>query len=145
MQRRFAMQTNFVLPEEHTDPGTNQHELLKPGPDGITSGFSPDVPNASVLDWALAYANHGWPVFPLVPRDKTPLIGRKQGGHGFHDATTDLNQIRSWWTAYPDANIGIPTGPISGIVAVDVDGPKGDARLREILGGVLPTTLTNVT
>src|SRR3989442_8923832 len=145
MQRKFTMQTNLVSLEEHTNPRSNRHELPKPGPDGITPGFSPEVPSASALDWALAYAHHGWPVFPLVPRDKTPLIATKQGGRGFHDATTDVDQIRSCWTAHPDANIGIPTGPISGIVAVDVDGPIGDARLRESLGGVLPTTLTNVT
>src|SRR5207247_4122729 len=98
-----------------------------------------------MLDAALAYAKKGWPVFPLAPRNKKPLIPKEQGGNGFHDATTDANQIRTWWTVHPDANVAIPTGQISGIVAVDVDGPLGDARLKEILGGVLPTTLINVT
>ena len=40
--------------------------------------------------------------------------------HGFLDATTDAGQIEAWWTARPDANIGMPT---AGLLVVDVDGP----------------------
>ncbi len=39
--------------------------------------------------------------------------------HGFLDATTDRGQITAWWTARPDANIGMPT---AGLLVVDVDG-----------------------
>lgn len=61
-------------------------------------------------------ASAGVPVFPCVPGQKRPLTAR-----GFHDATTDLIQIERWWTQWPEANLGLPTGAVSGVVVVDVD------------------------
>ncbi|GAA2089106.1 bifunctional DNA primase/polymerase [Brevibacterium salitolerans] len=58
------------------------------------------------------------PVFPVAPRDKVPLI---RNGRGFRDATTNLRQVEAWWRRAPHANIGIPTGAVSGLVVVDVD------------------------
>lgn len=78
-----------------------------------------------MLQAALAYAAAGWAVFPLRPRDKTPL-----GGHGFKDATTDAETIRAWWSRTPDANIGLPIP--DGLMVVDVDGPT-HADLPETL------------
>ena len=125
------------------EPTAGQEEFptLRPP----ASGDRLREPSPSMLDEALAYAKKGWPVFPLVPGDKQPLISTKRGGRGFHDATTDADQIRAWWTAHPNANIAVATGQVSGLVSVDVDGPKGEARLREILGGELPATLINDT
>ncbi|MBB3024051.1 hypothetical protein FHX50_002358 [Helcobacillus massiliensis] len=51
-----------------------------------------------------------------MPGQKRPLTAR-----GFHDATTDLAQITQWWTRWPEANLGLPTGAVSGVVVVDVD------------------------
>ena len=75
---------------------------------------------------ALWYAKGGgirspWPVFPLGPGGKKPRIPKKDGGHGFHDATTDPDQIRAWWEKYPQANIGVATGDPSGFIVIDVD------------------------
>lgn len=82
---------------------------------------------------ALAYAARRTPVFPLWPRDKTPLIGKRFGGRGVLDATCDAAQIRRWWDIRPDANIGIATGAPSGFFAVDVDpGKGGDETLAEL-------------
>ena len=41
---------------------------------------------------ALGYAARGWPVFPCQAGGKAPLTN-----HGFHDATTDLEQITASW------------------------------------------------
>jgi hypothetical protein len=86
---------------------------------------------------ALAYAEHfGFAVFPCKPGGKTPLTS-----HGFKDATKDPAQIRDWCKRWPDANIGIATGPISGIVVLDID-PRhgGDDTLAalELQYGALP-------
>jgi Bifunctional DNA primase/polymerase, N-terminal len=69
-----------------------------------------------VREAALALAEGGTPIFPCVGKGKRPLTRT-----GFHDATSDGQQVREWWTRWPDANIGIPTGDVSGIEVVDVD------------------------
>jgi len=61
------------------------------------------------------YARVGWYVFPLKPRDKTPLTA-----HGLNDATTKVETVRSWWGKVPQANIGLNCGK-SGLVAIDLD------------------------
>jgi len=92
---------------------------------------------------ALYYAALGWAVFPLVPRDKVPLLSKAKGGKGLHDATTDAVTIAGWWTQYPDANVGIATGAASGVVVVDVDGEAGEAALAQY--GPLPATVESRT
>lgn len=60
---------------------------------------------------------------------------------GFKAATTDVETITRWWTANPNANIGIPTGKVSGLVVVDVDigpGKDGLASLKELEGRFFP-------
>lgn len=66
------------------------------------------------------YATHGWAVFPLVAGGKTPATRR-----GFHDATTDVDRVRAWWSAHPDRNIGLATGAASGVDVIDLDGVEG--------------------
>ncbi|PRY63308.1 primase-like protein [Knoellia remsis] len=65
---------------------------------------------------AREFAAAGVPVFPCAPVGKRPATE-----HGFHDATTDLDQVEAWWRKSPGANIGVPTGAASGVVVVDVD------------------------
>ena len=65
---------------------------------------------------ARSLAAAGVPVFPCEPDGKRPLTRR-----GFIDATSDLAQVAKWWSRTPEANIGLPTGAASGVVAVDVD------------------------
>ena len=97
-----------------------------------------------MLRAALAYAERfRFAVFPCKPRGKTPLTE-----HGFKDASKDPAQIRKWWERWPDANIGIATGAISGIAVLDID-PRhcGDHTLEalEAQHGKLlatPTVLT---
>ena len=92
------------------------------------------------LDWALAYAKRGLAVFPLYSiRDGHCTCrrdcGKNAGKHpavtgGFKVATTDARQIVAWWSKWPDANVGIATGAVSGLVVVDIDGINGLAFLK---------------
>jgi hypothetical protein len=91
---------------------------------------------------ALVYAQElKFPVFPCKPGDKVPL-----SPHGLKDATTDPHLIGIWWRNWPDANIGIPTGSISGFDVLDVD-EGGDDTLDELetQNGKLPNTVEALT
>ena len=68
---------------------------------------------------AYFYAAAGMAVFPLVPKSKIPLISKAEGGEGWKDATTDLEQVRAWWTRWPDANIGYT--PRGRHLIIDID------------------------
>jgi putative DNA primase/helicase len=92
----------------------------------------------TLLDAALAYAATGWHVFPAYAPTENGCscrhpdcddIGKHpRTQHGLSDATTDEAQIRKWWTMWPQANIAIRTGAVSGLVVLDVDFRKGGAE-----------------
>ena len=78
---------------------------------------------------AIEYARHGFPVFPVDPKTKTPIPARDKdedgnpipGTGGHYKATCDEEQIRKWWKRHPNALIGMPMGARTGIWALDVD------------------------
>ena len=64
------------------------------------------------------------------------------------EATTDTEKITEWWSKAPMANIGIPMGEKSGLVALDVDTRHdGDKSLTDMIEefGELPETITATT
>lgn len=67
---------------------------------------------------ALQLASRGVPVFPCKAT-KDPYI---RGG--FRRATTDVDTINKWWSRWPSARIGVPTGAATGFLVVDID-PDG--------------------
>jgi hypothetical protein len=77
----------------------------------------------SPLDWALAYAAHGLPIFPCAA-NKAPLTR-----HGFKDATIDIETNESWWAKWPfaDPAWALPTS----VVVVDLDTKHGKNGLRD--------------
>src|SRR3954452_6085811 len=98
-------------------------------------------------DHALAYAARGWPVFPLRPGEKVPLIPKAEGGNGCHDATCSEARIREWWTRCPAANIGLAAGPafwvldvdFAGFLAEEPDGADTLTALQHRFGRLPPT------
>jgi len=87
----------------------------------------------ALRDAALDYAQRGWSVIPLKPRDKRPLVAWE----AYQTQRASVEQVREWWDQYPGANVGLVTGAISGIVVLDVDGPDGEASLA---GKDIPVT-----
>lgn len=86
------------------------------------------------LESALAYLELGWSVIPLEPASKKSLIKWKQ----YQTERADAAQLQKWFTKWPDANIGIITGPVSHIFVVDIDSPEGLELLCQ--HGELPDT-----
>lgn len=93
---------------------------------------------------AAVYVAAGIPVFPCVPGGKKPMTE-----HGYLDASTDPMIVRRWWSRWPEANLGIPTGDRSGVEVVDVDvhnapGPASLNRAAKanLVGGWLATVRT---
>lgn len=80
----------------------------------------------TMLGEALLYAKRRVPIFPCVPLGKQPLTPQ-----GFKNASCNQEQVRKWWTKWPDANIGMPTGLVgptfqtADIIDVDVR-PNGN-------------------
>lgn len=98
-------------------------------------------PDSPLVEWALWYAAQGWPVFPCTV-DKKPRV---KGG--FKSASTETTTIESWWSQWPDASIGCPTGPCSGFWVLDIDLPAGPTSLADLEDkhGTIPDTLTQTT
>lgn len=106
---------------------------------------------------ALRYAKQGYQIIPLhTPlKDGSCSCGKPDCGsvgkhprtpQGLKDASTDPDQINQWWTYWPDANIGIVAGAISGIIVLDVD-EGGEETLQRLQDqhGPLPETITALT
>jgi len=91
------------------------------------------------LTEALRYHALGWSVIPLQPRDKVPIFAAWQR-YGTERSTEEA--IRYWWGKTPTANIGLVTGPASGVFALDID---GDAGRQSVEGKTLPVTPTTKT
>ena len=108
----------------------------------------------SLVCSALEYAARGWFVIPLhSPTARGCSCGRAdcqspakhpRTAHGLKDASRESATIREWWERWPDANIGILTGPESGFFVLDVDGKQGEESLIELerRGCHLPDTYT---
>ena len=103
---------------------------------------------------ALDYAHHGWAVVPVhtvsrgrcsCGRAACPSAGKhpRVPWAEFQRAAPRVQVIEGWWRQWPDSNIGVVTGGVSGVVVLDVD-PRngGDASLAEMEQrfGALPLT-----
>ncbi|EHJ97738.1 bifunctional DNA primase/polymerase [Agrobacterium tumefaciens] len=91
------------------------------------------------LELAQHYVSEGWPVFPcrshaeehndqatgeiITLGEKTPLTP-----NGFKGATRFPRIIERWWSDWPDAAVGLPTGEKTGFFALDIDNKPGGAN-----------------
>lgn len=103
----------------------------------MTSPFIVTNGKPDLLRAALTYARAGKPVFPCDKNSKSPLISS-----GHLKATTDEPQITTWWHRWPNASIGMPTGPASGIYVIDIDMPDGSASFAALESSNEPLPLT---
>lgn len=113
-----------------------------------------------MLDDALHYLSLGWAVLPLCPPDhvgtgkahrgcgspgKRPFFpDRPPAASGewkeYQDRLPTADEVRGWWKAHPRLNVGVALGPVSGIVAIDIDDDDGEVLLQDLSGGDLPHT-----
>ena len=115
----------------------------------------------SLIDAALFYVESlDWAVFPCfgIRSDTSCSCNagsncKSPGKHpitdtGFKEATNDPRKVRSWWEQYPEANVAVATGSISGFDVLDIDPRNGGDRSISALEtrfGLLPSTLETKT
>lgn len=71
--------------------------------------------------FALDYLKRGISIIP-VAKDKKPLIKWQV----FQERLATVEEVEQWFIAFPDAQIGIVTGKISGLIVVDIDSKDMD-------------------
>ena len=91
----------------------------------------------STLDAALAYLKEGFSVLPVEPNGKKPLVKWE----AFQSVLATPDMAALWIRQWPDMNLGIATGELSGLTVVDIDGPEGAASVKEY-GLKFPRTRT---
>lgn len=85
---------------------------------------------------ALAYLKRGWSIVPCEPRGKQPLVRWAD----YNNRRPTEEEIERWWTKWPNANIAIICGKISGIVVVDVDTDRGGTTDGQASTGLVAKT-----
>lgn len=85
------------------------------------------------LEWALFYQQQGLSIIPV--REKMPLIKWKE----YQTKAADKWQIQKWFGDWPEADIGLVTGPITGRLVLDVDGEPGFNSIKDL---PIPATQT---
>ena len=82
------------------------------------------------------YAALKWSVIPIRPASKLPRNSWKR----YQDLRSTAEEHTNWARNYPDGNIGVVTGPVSGIFVVDID---DESQVPKSF--VLPQTATVMT
>ncbi len=107
-----------------------------------------------LLEGALRLAARRWHVLPVhhveggrcsCGKVTCDSVGKHpRTANGFYDATTDAATIHRWWQRWPEANLGVRTGPESGVWMLGPDGETGIEALAELVRkyGGLPRTPT---
>jgi len=85
-----------------------------------------------LLQAALGYERIGWYVLPLdeTVSAKKPRIEWKDR----RDQRPTADEIRAWWTMWPNSNVGIGTGAYSDVDVLDFDGADVLAKVEQFTG-----------
>ena len=82
----------------------------------------------SLKESALMYRNKFcFSVIPMRP-DKIPFIKWEK----YQRILATENELRLWWRKWPEANIGIITGKLSGIAVINVDAEEASTKYRSL-------------
>jgi hypothetical protein len=126
---------------------------------GQIDGDDPNGSGPSMVAEALHYVRRGWSIIPLHSVEGAKCSCQaganctSPGKHprtrtGVKEATKAPKTVAGWWKKWPTANIGIATGPGSGLLVLDIDPRHGgndslDALIEE--HGPLPDTVEVLT
>src|SRR5262249_27131057 len=83
-----------------------------------------------LLAAALDYAERGFSVIPIKPKDKKPLIAWET----YQTEPAPEPTIDRWFESWPTANIGLVTGAISDCIVIDLDSNEATQKLKSLLG-----------
>lgn len=96
------------------------------------------------LKAAIKYLKRGWSIVAVAPRAKRPIVRWEP----FQHKLPSERQLRGWFTRWPDANLAVVTGEVSGLVVLDIDprhGGKESLDALELRHGKLPATIESIT
>src|SRR5512139_2012509 len=85
-----------------------------------------------LLKAALKYLEMGYSVIPCR-QDKKPHIKWEF----YQKRLPTESEVRSWWSKWPDANVGLVTGKVSGLCVFDQD----DDKAIEYFDSLLPESM----
>src|SRR5690242_12424547 len=86
---------------------------------------------------AVSFLELGWSVIPVKVRGKMPLIPWEQ----YQRRRTTTREIHEWYEQWPNANLGIVTGAVSGLVVLDLD---TEDAVRDFVGRQGPELRTPI-
>jgi hypothetical protein len=101
-------------------------------------------PRSPMLAAALELRAHGWSVLPVERHGKRPVVAWRE----LQERAAEPAEIATWYGERPDANLGVVTGALSGLVVLDVDPAHGGEQSLahlEIEHGSLPRTVEALT
>lgn len=101
-------------------------------------------PISDTLEAAIDYRARGWSVIPVIRGTKRPAVRWLS----YQEQPPGETDIRNWYRRWPDANVAIVTGGVSGLVVVDIDPAHGGAQSLVELErehGPLPPTVEATT
>jgi len=69
--------------------------------------------------------------FSIIPvgKDKKPLVKWEE----FQNRQPTEEEVKTWWTKHPAANIGIVTGAVSNLAVIDIDTDEGKEAIQEYI------------